>query len=489
MRRNPLIYEINTWLWLHELSRTYGRHVTLATVPEHEWEVFARLGVDAVWLMGVWRRSEAGRAIVMADEKLLSEFRRVLPDFTPGDVAGSPYCVRSYVVDDRLGGNDGLAVAREALDHLGLALILDFVPNHAAPDHPWTLEHPGYFIRGAAADMQRDPASFYASGKTVFARARDPYYPAWPDVLQLNAFSKEYRRQVIATVTDIAAQCDGIRCDMAMLMLNDVFERTWGERAGVKPRDDFWTTVIPAVKKAHPGFFFIAEVYWDMEWTLQQQGFDYCYDKRLYDRVLRDNARDIRMHLTADLTFQNKLIRFLENHDEPRAAALLTPVRERAAAVVTLTLPGARLLHHGQTEGATIHLPVFLQRGPVEAPDKQLRTFYRHLITAVHHDIFHDGQWLLCRSTEADTGENNGNILAWLWFAWPEHRLVIINFSSVTTRSHITIPLEDLRGLQWHLTDILSDPEFKAAGDDMLERGLAFSLEPWECHIYRMKPL
>ena len=117
----------------------------------------------------------------------------------------------------------------------GLRLILDFVPNHVAPDHPWVSDHPEYFIQGSAEDARSDPASFIEFGGKVFACGRDPYFPAWPDVLQLNAFHPGLRQAVIETISEIAEQCDGIRCDMAMLMLNDIFERTWGGRADPNP--------------------------------------------------------------------------------------------------------------------------------------------------------------------------------------------------------------------------------------------------------------
>src|SRR5215213_5645783 len=150
-----------------------------------------------------------------------------------------------------------------------------------------------------------------------------------------------------ATVLDIADQCDGVRCDMAMLLLNRVFAQTWGERVGWPPPSEYWTDVIGAVRAAHPGFVFMAEAYWDLEHELQSLGFDFCYDKRLYDRLESGDAPSICQHLQADLDYQNRLVRFLENHDEPRAAATFTPDRERAAAVVIATLPGALLWHEG----------------------------------------------------------------------------------------------------------------------------------------------
>ncbi len=362
MRRDPFVYELNTWVWLGELSEREGRPVGLGDVPPRDWDAIAALGFDTVWLMGVWERSPAGIAIALENEGLVESFREALPDYRPEDVVGSPYCIRGYSVDPHLGGPDGLAAARAALAERGLGLILDFVPNHVAPDHPWVAEHPEYFVRGNEEDLARDPSSFVRTAGGILANGRDPYFPAWPDVVQLNAFSPELRTAVVETLRAIAAQCDGVRCDMAMLVMSDVFERTWAERVGPRPAEEYWPTVIAAVRESHPGFLFLAEAYWDLEWALQQQGFDACYDKRLYDRLAHDGAEEVRGHLTADPAYQRRLVRFLENHDEPRAAAAFPPEQARVAAVTTLTQAGPRLVHEGQLEGRRVRLPVFLAR-------------------------------------------------------------------------------------------------------------------------------
>ncbi|MGH7259029.1 MAG: hypothetical protein ACREIM_11660 [Nitrospiraceae bacterium] len=252
---DPLIYEINTCLWLGELSRRYRRPITLKDVPEQEWDAVAQLRIDAVWFMGVWERSPLGLAIVRSNRGLMADLVRALPDLTEQDLGGSPYCVRRYVVDAAFGGPTGLAEARMQLAWRGLQLMLDFVPNHVAPDHPWVGEHPEYFMPGDRGDLERDPASFMERNGRVYACGRDPYFPAWSDVLQLNAFDPGLRRAAIDTVLRIADQCDGVRCDMAMLLINSIFERTWAKRAGPKPHTEYWTDLIPVVHTSHSYLF------------------------------------------------------------------------------------------------------------------------------------------------------------------------------------------------------------------------------------------
>jgi hypothetical protein len=486
--RHPSIYEINTWVWLAEVSRKAGRPLTLASVPDREWDTIAGLGFDAVWLMGVWERSPAGIDIANRNDALRADFVRALPDFRVADNVGSPYCVRRYVVDAHLGGREGLAEARQALALRGLRLVLDFVPNHVACDHPWVSEHAEYFIRGTAQDRARDPSAFVEVAGQVLACGRDPYFPAWPDVLQLNAFEPSLRAAATRTLRDIASQSDAVRCDMAMLMLNSVFERTWGERAGTKPQTDYWREVIPAVRAEHPDFKLIAEAYWDLEWELQQQGFDYCYDKRLYDRLEHGEIEAARLHLCADLAYQARLVRFLENHDEPRAAATFESRKARAVAVAVLTLPGAKLVHEGQLEGRRVRVPVFLARRPEEPPDEALRDFYRKLLRAVADDAFRNGAWRLCERTGWPDNASFGNVLAWCWRGKQTRYLVVVNLAGVQSQANIHLSWESPPGHGWHFEDQLSAQVFERQGLDAHGPGLFVDLPPWGSHLLRAQP-
>jgi hypothetical protein len=481
--RNPSLYEINTRTWVSELGRKYGQDLDLSCVPSAEWDAIAAFGFDAVWFMGVWERSPAGIAIANRNENLLECFHRALPDFRSEDNVGSPYCVRRYVVDDYLGGPEGLNVARYELSKRGLNLILDFVSNHVAPDHPWVTQHPEYFIRGSAEDIKNDPSSYMEVNGSTFACGRDPYFPAWADVLQLNAFLPGLRRAIFETLSSIAEQCDGVRCDMAMLLLNSIFERTWAARAGPKPAADYWEDVIPAIKRKYPGWLFIAEAYWGLEWELQQQGFDFCYDKTLYDRLERTDAENLRLHLCADLSYQSKLLRFIENHDEPRAAATFSPEKQHAVALVAATLPGTKLFHEGQFEGRKVRLPVFLGRQPQEHFDRNLYGFYRRLLEAVHRPALRDGQWSLCDRTGWPDNSSFRNLLAWTWVLNEERYMIVVNISDGPVQGRILIPWAETGVGSWQLIDLLSEAFYERNGDELRSPGLYVELGPWNFHF------
>jgi len=491
----PVIYEINTAIWLGELSRAAGRRVTLADVPASAWDDVTPAGIDAVWLMGVWERSPAGLQLANANAGLQASFRDALPDVRPDDVIGSPYCVRRYVVDDSFGGPGALAEARATLAARGIRLLLDYVPNHVAPDHPWLTTHPELFVNGSEADIEAEPTAWVRAAGHILAHGRDPYFPPWPDVVQLDAFSPALRTATMQTLTDIAGQCDGIRCDMAMLMTNQVFAKTWGGRTGQEPSEEFWPTVIAGLRSRHPETVLVAEAYWDMEWTLQQQGFDFCYDKRLYDRIVGRDVSGVRDHLRADLAYQSRLVRFLENHDEPRIADLLPGDAERAAAVVIATLPGATLWHEGQFEGRRVRPPVFLSRRPGEPPDPGLVGWYWRLLAAVASHRVRAGAWQLLEVGGWPDNDSCRNLLAWSWTAdgvgagvadEAGRHVVVVNLSGEPADGRVGLGWTDLRGRSWKLTDLLDDREFERSGDELADQGLYVALKPWGCHLLAM---
>jgi hypothetical protein len=270
---------------------------------------------------------------------------------------------------------------------------------------------------------------------------------------------------------------------MAMLLLPEVFERTWGIRA-----DAFWPVTIGTVRKAHPKFVFLAEVYWDMEWALQCQGFDYTYDKRLYDRLREHQARPVREHLCADIDFQNRSARFLENHDEPRAAATFAPEIHAAAAAITFLTPGLRLIHDGQFEGRKVRISPHLVRRPEEAINDEIADHYERLSAVLRHRAVRGGQWRLLE-TERAWSENDsaGNFIAFSWQGGAGDWLwVVVNFAPHQGQCFVRLPIAELAGRTVRLKDLSAPNIYERPGDDLLKRGLYVDLAGWKFHIFEM---
>lgn len=488
--RYPSLFQVNTRARLSELSRELRRPATLDDVPDAELDRLAADGYDLVWFLGVWQTGEAARRVSASNAGWRAEYRRVLPDFQEADVCGSCFAVRDYEVHADFGGEGALARLRARLRKRGLRLILDFVPNHMAPDHPWVTDHPDWFVAGTEELLRSQPQNYRrvaaAAGERVLAYGRDPYFDGWPDTFQLNYGNPALQEAMLGELLRVARQCDGVRCDMAMLVLPDVFERTWGI-----PSSPFWPRATAAVRSAVPGFLFLAEVYWDLEWTLQQQGFDYTYDKRLYDRLEKGYARPVREHLQAGLDFQDRLARFLENHDEPRAAATLPLEVHRAAAVITFLTPGLRFFHQGQREGKKVKIPVHLRRGPEEAPDPATQELYDGLLTCLKDPAFRDGTWRLLDCNPAWDGNPTAD--DFVAFSWTDpgdrRRLVAVNYSPHRSQCYVRLPWGDLDGRSWRFRDRLGPDAYDRDGGDLARRGLYLDLPEWGHHVFEVRPV
>lgn len=489
MRRDPHLYEISAWPWLERLSREANRRVTLGDVPGAAWDALAAAGMDGVYLMGVWKRSATGRLMARTDPALLAEYDRVLPGWEMRDVPGSPYCIQAYEPDARMGGWDGLARARGALADRGLTLVLDFVPNHTGFDHDWIRTNPEFYVQGTLDDYRREPDLYHpiegAGGDVVrfVACGRDPFFPPWRDVAQLNYFNPATREAMIGVLAAIAQHCDGVRCDMAMLILNDVFAQTWAQRVDLlwgTPAAEFWPEATSRVPMTY-----LAEVYWDREFQLQQQGFDYTYDKRLLDRLHQGHAQNARAHLQADAAYAARLARFLENHDEARSVSQFGD-RIRAAAALTFTLPGLRFFFDGQFTGAALRAPVQLGRWPPDPDRADIRDLYARLLTAIGRPLFHEGAWSLLDVHGAGDA-TNGDLLACRWRH--EDAVAIVAANVTGHEAHGLVDVGELPpGLRFDLTDQLSDQRYRWTRAD-LGNGLYVRLGPGDAHLFLLAPV
>lgn len=492
MTDNPNIYEINTAAWLYELSQKHGKPITVGQIPASEWDRLKESGFNFVWLMGVWKRCRSDREYFLADPRNVALCDSILPGWTEEDILGSPYAIGCYEPDPFIGGWEDIDRVRGELHDRGMRLILDFIPNHTGLEHPWVNAHPDYYIQGSEKEFEKNPADFFPvshNGKTLYlANGRDPYFPPWSDTLQLNYFNPETRQAMVDEIMKIARHCDGFRCDMAMLVINSIFRKTWGwTRDGEHSdthREEFWTWVRHAV----PESVLIAESYWDTEWDLQQLGFDYTYDKRLYDRVVSSSALDIYLHLNADIGFQRKLTRFIENHDERRSVEIFGRERLEAPAALFSTLPGMKLYHQGQIEGKRIKIPVQMRRVMHEEPDRETSRLFEKLLSINKQDIFRDGEWRL-REVFPMTDTSSHDLIAYTWKAENRIKLVVVNMTTVTASGRI--PLQDITAdnRNYKLLDELHAQLYLRNGNDMIHPGLIVILAPFRAHIFDISPV
>ncbi len=486
---NPLLYQINTRVLLGRIRRALGRPASLDDISDEALQAVRTLGFDWIWFLGVWQTGQAGRLISRTRTAWRRGFGEALPDLTDDDIIGSPFAVSAWSTDASLGGDAALARLRTRANAAGLRLMLDFVPNHLAPDHPWVEERPALFVRGSEALLAAEPENWIrvatTRGDLVLAHGRDPYFPGWPDTVQLDYSNPATQSAMRAALCEIAERCDGVRCDMAMLLLPEVFERCWSghlEGRGVAP---FWPDAIRGVRRAHTEFRLLAEVYWGLETVLLDQGFDWAYDKGLYDALRSGDAPRARAMLSQPEDAQAPLARFLENHDEPRAAESFDLPRHQAAAVLCFCAPGLRFLHQGQIEGARVHIPIHLDRGPVEEVDAAIEAFYTDLLAALRDPVLRQGSFAPLTASAASEGNpSHEAFIAACWSDDGPRLLVVANYRADRGQCRVRLDHPALRGRLVALSDRLGPEHYARDGTMMASEGLYVDLPGWGYNLF-----
>jgi hypothetical protein len=371
---NPCLYQINTRVWLNRLSRQIGRPATLDDIPDVELDELANSGFDWVYFLSVWQTGQAARQVSRSNPQWLAEYREILPDLQEEAICGSEFAITSYTLNTRLGKGLALIRLRDRLHQRGLKLMLDFVPNHTAPDHPWIREHPEYYVTGTEALLAEQPQNYYT------------------------------------------------------------------------------------------------------------------YDKRLYDRLREQQAHPVREHFRADLDYQRKSARFLENHDEPRAAATFPPGVHEAAAVLTCFCPGLRFFHQGQLQGWNRKISVHLCRGPQQPSDPGLQEFYRQLLDALRLSVFRIGDWQLLECKPAWEGNWTGD--CFIAFAWQgvdgQRAIAVVNYAPNQSQCYLTLPWPNLHGQMYRLNNLMATDSYSRSGDGLLSPGLCLDLPAWGYGVFEL---
>ncbi|MCX6921974.1 MAG: alpha-amylase family glycosyl hydrolase [Verrucomicrobia bacterium] len=490
---HPLLYEINTRCWLRALSEESGTSISLANVPDSEFAGWRKLGFTHIWLMGVWTTGPHSRAEALQSPELRRAYEQVLPGWQETDIAGSPYAIGNYRVPPALGGEAGLAAFRQRLHEHGMKLLLDFVPNHVGLDHPWLSERPDLFVQ-SPSEVPGTIRQSTGAGSCWLAQGKDPYFAPWTDTVQLDYRRPATRAAMMQLLQAIAGRCDGVRCDMAMLVLNEVFLKTW-ERFQVSvppPATEFWASAIAAIQHAHPGFLFLAEAYWGMEAKLRSLGFNYTYDKTLYDGLIsRDNGGVQRHLLGINAEDIAGSAHFLENHDEPRIASMLSPAEHRVAALLILGLPGMRFLHDGQLSGALRKIPVQLARRALEPSQAQIASIYQLLLTTLRGTAVGQGRGELLKPRAA--WPDNATAQNFVIVQWQnresEFELVAANLAPHRSQCYVPLNIPHLAVHNWAMNDLLGQEFYKRSGEDLQNQGLYLDLPPHGAQLFRFEPI
>ncbi len=491
LRKNPHLYEINLMPWLNHHCEKEQQKITLENIPAHIWKSLRKKGMDLVWLMGMWHRSPDSRQRARNEPGLIKNCRSILEGFDMADIAGSPYAIDHYLPDPTFGSSQGLLSLKKRFEDVGLSLILDFVPNHTACDHPWISRNPEYYVQAGPTKKGRCPKGFFrgkgASARPCIAHGRDPFFHPWTDTAQVNYGNPETVSAMLDTLSNISQYCHGLRCDMAMLVLKEVFFRTWRRYVKDETDTEFWTLAVDGLKSSGNRCLLIAEVYWGMEQKLIDLGFDFTYDKTFYDLLVEGDIKGLKAHLSLPVDKQEKMVRFLENHDEPRAIDVFGAERIFSAMVIHATIPGMRFWHHGQFEGNRFRAPVQLGRAPKEPVMYELEAFSEKLLKEVNHPVFHDGTWKMCEIQGWQDNPSHRRLLAWCWRSAGERRLIVVNFSSSPAQGLVRMPVNWLpRGETFTCLDPLKGDKYKRSTAETGASGLHVELGKWNYHFFRV---
>ena len=485
----PSIYQLSTRPYLYDLSKKYGKTIrALRDIPESEFQDYKSKKFDFVWFMGVWQVGPYGVQHDRTKPSLVENFRRLLPDYTSEDAIGSPYSITDYVCNKELcpNGDSDLLWLKKKLNSLGIRLMLDFIPNHFALDSPLVKEDINYFIRAPKGSHPPYDANRYFSNGVAYGNMQ--YSSPWTDVGQLNYFNPKTRNLMKQRIRSAARFADGLRCDMAYIMLNDYFYGTWNKELNSwgwsKPSEEFWKSAIREAKNAYPNLVFLAEVYGDQFKTLLNLGFDYTYDKELLDRYRNGHLDNIRGWIQYTNQYSKHLCRFIENHDDNRAVSMFGGNIKRTdiTALATYTLPGMKFYFQDQWYGYRNKLDVHLRRSKAESKSIEAMGFYKIMFNFINDNIFRNGDFTYLNAS----GDTAWRLIAYRWRDNMSNNkmLVVINYSDQTGSGRVKI--SDISGSGTiKLKEILSGVTYERNRDELRNNGLFVIINDFSAQIFK----
>ncbi len=486
--RYPLLYQKNTRFWLAELSESIGRQAGLNDIPDEHLQRLAELGFDWLYLYCMWNSSAIETEMALSQPELRVEARVLLGEASANTLCASCFAISGYKTPEKWGGQEALKEFQARLHKWGLRLMLDFIPNHSGIGHPWASEHPDYYIQDTPENHKKNPGASIEikidQGNQFLMHGRDPYFPPWRDTLQLNYGNPALQNAMIGELLALAELCDGVRCDMAMLILPQVFQRAWGIQC-----EPFWPKAILKVKQLRPDFTFMAEAYWDLEHDLISQGFNFAYDKKLYDHLVKKQARAVHDQIKTAGRSITQMAHFLENHDEMRAASVFPLEIHRAAAWISFLIPGLRFFHAGQEQGHLLKIPVQFCKSPNQVANLKLQDFYTQLLTQLKEITWKPDSWQLCHISPA--WEGNSTWQDFVVFSWMDDAnecwLAVIHYASGVGQCYAQIPGSWLPQAKYLFQDRLNSKNYERSGAELRTKGVYLELPDWGCHLFHIQ--
>ncbi len=424
--QNLVLIAKNTLVWLNQLSHFYGRPIRfLNEIPADELERLSGLGINGLWLVGIWERSPASQKI----KQLYGNTNQI----------ASAYSIYSYQIARDLGGKKALDALKKKANRSGIELACDMVPNHTGLDSPWLIDHPDWYIstkRSPNADwlfespnlltektkqVQIEESYYTQSGAAEVFRYRDLekgeekfiYHGndgtsmPWNDTAQLNYLIPQVRKAVIQQILDISRSFRIIRLDAAMTLVKQHFRRLWfpetGEPKCIPTREhfnipqadfdrlmpgEFWLEVMDEIKKSSPNTLFLAEAFWLMErFFIIELGIQRVYNSAFMHHLKDEKNAALRQYLL-DILDQNpvileRFVNFLTTPDEkPAIEKFGKSAKYFGSCALMASLPGLPLFGHGQIEGFSEHYGMDVAE-PIlhEKPDKSFMEEHTRLIT------------------------------------------------------------------------------------------------------------
>ena len=418
MKKNSVLLQINTRVWLNELKEHFfpnSDNFFLSDIPFDVWKQFKNQSFDIIYLLGVWEVDTLTKDI-FTKKNLQQEFDQVLPGWKWEDTCGSPFSIKNYIINPKLGTDNTLKEVKETLNTLGLKLVLDFVPNHFGLQTEYVTSTNFFIEEKHFSSSTGDYAVIDTlQGRKAIYHGKDPYFPPWEDTFQLDYSSRSTRDFMIEQLKHIAEVCDGVRCDMAMLIVNRIIRKVWGNKLRGNLTSEFWSDAVHEIKQVNPDFIFIAEAYWDMEEELLKLGFDYCYDKKLYDAIRDQNYGAFKYILNRDRSYHEKTVRFLENHDEPRAVTVFNQEKYFLSVIITFSLPGLKFFHQKQFEGYNLKESLFLTKRTEEQENPLIKQYYEILFKVLNIINSNKYEWKNGTDILKQNIEYGRNIYSWEW--------------------------------------------------------------------------